>query len=410
MKRMFGWFVALLIMDTKVALAGAFEIGDQTFSCLATMSCRPELQLATSKKNRSLSNQSKMSKTWDSNACDSGKSDLIDQASLSACQSVLNSGSGTSAQREEAYVRIGYSYQWQFERTFEHGRNGPRMAQHSFELALALNPNNLDALFAVAINGQHIGESVESSLAVFERIIAIAPLDWRGYFGRAELLGKTGDLAGALAASQKLLEVAPDNVVSDIIHAKNLAANHLFQEAAKHFERATKHYDFSNRMLPGVMQPQNPWFGWAEANRAMEQSGKAADIMRAYIDSKPSGYHSQNEYVTLAMYLTEAGRHREAAESYDRASRMRGLASPEDMRIERTLSLMRAGVKNIDLSELEHQLGKFTLRKNLKLQVFLRNRGFDSVEINGKFDLATKAALIECASKNKCFAVKGDKL
>lgn len=132
------------------------------------------------------------------------------------------------------------------------GREGEALEQARMSWALLHNDPSLPA--AVREQLPNVPVDREGALALLlpifyearapeaeparQEFMAFAPDDWIGWSNRAAVLQQVGDLPGALAASGRAIQLAPNEPGAQNNHCYILALNHRAAEAVPYCERA----------------------------------------------------------------------------------------------------------------------------------------------------------------------------
>jgi serine/threonine-protein kinase len=135
--------------------------------------------------------------------CEASLADLtgdpngLDRASAAAERAITLAPDSADGYQARAQVRSTFLWDWD-------GANA------DFAKALAIDPNNSDALYGFSTLLATQGRLPEA-LAAIDKAIGIDPLVARYYNLRARLLNYTGDTAAARAAYHQLLSISPEH-------------------------------------------------------------------------------------------------------------------------------------------------------------------------------------------------------
>lgn len=351
----------------------------------------------------------KISLRWDSGACQRSSLNAGAYQQMMRCENAIAAGKGLPTERLSAFIELAYFYNLHSTENFA-GKSGQQLSLVWLNRAIRQNPDSLDTLNAEADFLMFRNEEASNILPIFDRMIEIAPNDWRGFLGKAEVLGSQGRIAQAHSASLKAVNLAPGNAIVNFVHARILIHERNFAEASKYFEKAAQNYHPETFVSRGSKQPSPIWPAWANAESHVSGNKRAAEIMTQYIEMRPDTEHTQLDYLRRARYLAGAQLYKDAEADYDKAIQIQGPARPEDLHLERFFNAIRSGSTKPDFSQFEDKRDPLLIRKVLKLQLFLKHGGYKTVEITGSLDAPTKAALSACAHDPSCKAVEGTKL
>jgi tetratricopeptide (TPR) repeat protein len=369
------------------------KIAGTTCGGSATVSCR-----------FSKGETTKQSHTWDEAICSADKYGQLKPTNVKTCELQLKTGFGTQQQRINATIALAYSYaSSDLGRPITDHRAIPLLKDLS-----ATHPDNTDVLFAMVRVTSWPPQPSTENWQTIEKLIGIAPDDWRGHYLKTRYILDRGH--NALEASNQMVKVAPENPIALALHASILVTEKRQLEAITFYEKANSFVNETNYALPGLSQEDHFWPSWARLADETQGPKAAAKIMEDYLRNEPLYANTQDNILQLAGYLAKEARYLEAANLIKSAGRKLGRLKPEDIHVHYLLMRLKAGGFKITQSEFDSVPSKNQLRRVLKLQVMLRNSGFTTVEINGKFDEATAQGLEECAIAADCGAISWLKL
>jgi hypothetical protein len=117
---------------------------------------------------------------------------------------------------------------------------------------------------------------------------------------------------------------------------------------------------------------------------------------------QPMFKQSQWHMAKLADAMFDSGDFKSAQKTFDLASKLNGPISLNDIRMRAFFAGLRSQDGSIDVSLFTGGFGNQSLKNTLRLQVFLRNNGFDAVPIDGKFEVSTREAIEKCLKLESC--------
>ena len=261
-------------------------------------------------------------------------------------------------------------------------------ARASIEKALEIDPNNLTALLSRVELLEMDGNGVEVRPDV-ERLNALYPDEPRVRSLYARLMGRVGSPEEELAALDSALEIAPDDMETHRQRAELLVRLGRDDEAITEldliidtqpndgyalYKRAELELarDDARAALADAENARKYGFGATETIVLIVQSHLALgnlDRALAEVTAIQGQSYPQSEDPVLTFYrfaiLDRLGRRKEAEDA------LAGLAGERPEHI-------------------------------LRVQVFLRNMGFEAVQISGTFDETTKQKLAACFLKGAC--------
>jgi tetratricopeptide (TPR) repeat protein len=259
----------------------------------------------------------------------------------------------------------------------------------TLEKALAIDPDNLIALLSKVEVLTELGNGPDPTPEI-EHLKADYPDDPRVARYYANLMWKMGTPEEALAAFDSALKVTPDDM-------------QLHQRRADVLERLGRADDAIAELdLVIDTWPNDPpvLFRRAELELALGNASAAiADAERA----KAAHYETDKVYVLLAQANLVTGDLDKALEAISAAEAMTTIPQSDMpvLSLYRFSILYRLGRKE----EAEIALAGFAKERRehvLKVQVFLRNMGFEDVQISGTFDEIAKQRLTACLVKGAC--------
>ncbi len=325
----------------------------------------------------------------------------LTKAEALICEHFVEEKKGTRRDRATALVNLGYAYMW-LEIGFENGSpRGQRKAQKTWDRAIALDDQFVDAYLAKG-NLMAISETPAAAMPILEKAASLAPADWRPHAGLANVLYSTQRERAALAEAEKAAALAPGNPSARYIKGSMLAFMGRSEEAIPELIEATKGYDPRIRRLPGMMQDRNPWDHLAVAYHRTGQHKMAAATITKYIDSLPASMIDLELLADRALYLEAAGRFAEAAEDLKKAAAIGYPDLSNQYQTRRAIVLVKAGRANEAREEFDALLRRGDLNSVLRIQVFLKNQGYESVMIDGKYNDGTKSAVAQCLKDERC--------
>lgn len=210
------------------------------------------------------------------------------------------------------------------------------------------------ALFTSADRAANIPEFVNARQGAIEKI---APdfLDDHSYARAADAFVQAGDFVGAQKASQKALELNPENVVALNAFGTSLQGQGRLEEALSYFRKALTfdpHHPWTHHNIGVILQNQRkleqaivhyrkelritPRHGSALLNLAvaLEQQGKPREAMVQYRRLLRMDPHRASAHYNLAVCLYKQGKLEQARSHYAEAIRL----EPENVKARTNLA------------------------------------------------------------------------
>ena len=318
------------------------------------------------------------------------------------CEKFVVSADGSARQRAIALTNLGYYYQF--------GPNGLIVSAAVWDKAAAVDPSYVEPLVAKAA-ALVLNDDYLAALPVLDLAEKRDDRHWRIWAIRSEVFLKTGNLVDALKNANNSVNVAPENPAAHFALATILEETGDLKNAAVHFVESGKNYDpAAPAEFPGVAQKGNPWLSAASVEVQQKDYSSALIAINNGIEGNKGYYGDPNLRAKRAQILELMGRYSEAASEYDEASII--YSSPqigmpdwsEKYKMKAAEMSAKAGIENDASRAFDDIFITGDLKKILKVQLFLRNNGFNDVIINGKNSADLKSAISACVARSHCFA------
>jgi tetratricopeptide (TPR) repeat protein len=337
----------------------------------------------------------------DATSCTTRLLDKGIDETIHICESFLNSGEGSARERATVMFTLGHAYMRTssaFENKVDASEN---KTMKIWREALRVDPRYIDPLLSSASMYHYCGQFSKAEDA-FNRAEKIAPNDWRIYTGRVVMFSRVHIISGMIEAAKKAMALNPDEPEVRRVYAMSLFSSNQFEEAAKQYKIAALRYDDAKISPLEEIRPENPWISLANVYRVMGKPLLAAETITIYIDSRPPEIPGFRLYQSRAEYYELAGLYGKAADDYGAAAKDAPENFVESFKTKRAMLMAQSGAKSEAADALHNILEHGSLRPVLKVQVFLRNQGYNDVKINGHYDDATKHALDTCLQDKAC--------
>jgi tetratricopeptide (TPR) repeat protein len=322
-------------------------------------------------------------------------------ATIEACERFLSGDRGAVRERATAMFVLGHAYN-RSPNSYVAGQDpSESKAMQIWQRATEIDPTYIEPYIAMGDTLGYSGLGERAQFA-FDRAVKINPADWRVHTGRANAYYHSQKLPEALAAAEKSFAIAPKEPIVWMVLGRMLAATNQLGEAAKHFEAAAVVYD-PNKIEPyAVFGEPPPLTSLAGVYKKLGKPALAAETMSKYIESIPPMGRLYMFYEIRAEYYELAGMFQKAADDLKEAAASAPPELSEGLVARSAILLARSGEKSGAGDQLRSVLARGNLKSILKVQVFLRNQGYDEVAINGKYDELTSRALDACLLDEKC--------
>lgn len=316
-------------------------------------------------------------------------------AAIGQCETYLAGGEGTARDRATAMFILGHaknhSMGWSESKTLE-----------LWQGAAEIDPSYIEPHISI---GNLFGDSgkVVQAQAAYDRAAEINAKDWRIYAGRARIFInlRTADIdADALRAAEQAVALKPDAAHARMVYGRILQMTGRYEEAVRQFEAAIDGDDPSGKDSFVLISEPHPLEALAYVYNQMGKPAVAVETLGKYMDTVPVAERYYAHYQQRAEYYELAGMYAMAAANFGEAASRAPTEYAEELLAKRAMLLAKDGRNAGD--ELRSVLERGSLKPTLKVQVFLRNQGYDEVTINGKYDDATKRALDACLLDKEC--------
>ena len=387
-------FAMLLAFVLSAASADAkLAVGKHT--CPATMSCI-EMVLAQSAIPQP------MSPAPDAQVPEVCVKDVmgnLEQEDMPVCEAFIDGGAGTPRQRATALINLGHAYTRMPGTMLK-----PEVAMAAWDKAMAEDPSSAEPH---AIKGDVAARkrNIEEAIAEFDRALALDPKHWRALMGKAHMFMKRDQTFEAVQLGYAALRNAEDVAVAHQLYGGLLEKVGKLTEALVEYRIATVGYDRNVfRRLPGLWQEGSPWSDVARLEMRLGHPASAIDAISHEIDGRRTQNISPDLLVQRGEYYEALGRLTDAANDYEKAMSGYGanIFDAEEYRARIAMLRAQAGNGEAARTTFHDLLRSGKLQSILRVQVFLKNSGFDDIEINGKVSPALEKALDRCLSEPDC--------
>ena len=328
------------------------------------------------------------------------------QNDVAICEAFLDNGSGSDRERAAALVNLGHAYrmkpgQYQY----------PVLSLQSWDRAIAADPSFAEPW---VLKGDIAFEQHKDDEAVadYDRALALDPKHWRALMGKSRAFVRRGQIPDALALARAAVDAAPDVSIAHQLLGALIERQGNLTEALEEYRKATELDHGEYRRLPGINQEPSPWSVLASAEMRLGHVERAIDAISHEIDGKRVQNVSPDIFMQRGQYLEAAGRFTDAADDYEKSLMDFGANFPNADEIRTRIAMLRAkaGDSKTAQANFHDLLRSGKLQSILRVQVFLRNNGFNDIEIDGKMSATLEKALDRCLSQPDCSVAIGQSI
>ncbi len=320
---------------------------------------------------------------------------------VAACEVFAEGASGTARQRAAAWVNLGHQYFWAKDRLAV-----GKAAMAAWDRAIAIDPDFAEPYIQKAAV-QADAQPTDEALAFLDKAAALDPGNWRVARGKAKLLMALKRYPEAVKAARQAVALAPENGAAHQVLAVALEHDNATMAALDEYERAGQGFDEATHQVPGMMQERAPMLDAARLHLRFGHPGAAVKAISRMIDGRPEQMVDPFNLKFRSEAYEVMGRYGDAAADLDRAAVMLSTELAAEFRTKAAVLKVKAGNTETAKTDFHDLLRSGSLKTVLRIQVFLRNNGFEDVEIDGKVSGATEQALEHCLADSQCAAGVG---
>ncbi len=324
---------------------------------------------------------------------------VMGRTEAAQCEAFAASGKGTPRQRATALVNFGH---WQHAAMREDIVNSEKSFA-TWDRAIAEDPSFAEPHVAKAASAASKNRH-EEAIANFDRGLALDPRHWRAMLGKALVMKSRGQIADALALVRVVVDAAPGMSLAHQYYAHILVAANDLEGATAAYRKAGEVYLGQTRRVPGLFQEPSPWGDLARLEVRLGRLDRALEAADRLVNGEGDDTPGPYDMLLRAEINEKAGRAAEAANDYEKAVYMftPGHRRLDDYRARIAMLRASAGNSAAAGTAFRDLIRSGKLQSILRVQVFLNNRGFDDVAIDGKPSAALERALERCLADKNC--------
>jgi tetratricopeptide (TPR) repeat protein len=275
-----------------------------------------------------------------------------------------------------------------------------RRTLEALDRAIALQPQN--GQLHVMKAGILESHDLNAATRAYDKGMELATSDWRVYAGKARFKLWHSNKAVAEQLSRKSIELAPRSPYAHSWHGQLLENLGKFDEALVSYRFAHLNEDGRDESNLGMFGVELAQLSYARMLQRTGDPEECIKILSDFIENKRSPVWKY-QIESRASCYEDAKKYEQAAKDYELAASIYGASrDPDELKLKSAMARAKTSSGEEAVEDVWTVLERANLRQILQVQVFLRNNGFDDVNINGKRDEALKNALSKCALESKC--------
>jgi len=305
-----------------------------------------------------------------------------------ACTLVIESRQLDAKQQARAHVRRGDVLQ----------RRGKFYeTQNDWSKAITIDPGNVPARLLLA-RSDLLANQYESALSHYRQVVRLAPENAEAHHGVGMALRRMGDFNQALDAFDKAIQIDPIFWKPHVEAAKVYEQLGDIEMALSSYAKAVVAYR-SKRDGHFFIIWTHPKIQRAILLNMINQTRDAIVDLTSVIEQLGNNY---NAYALRAEFYEAIGDYQRAAA--DHGSMIGFLAEPATggHYFARARLHQKQGSFDAAIADMETAIRLGGVQSILKIQVLLKNSGFDDLEIDGKYTVDMRHALKRCMKSASC--------
>ena len=332
--------------------------------------------------------------------CRSGRAAPDQQVVVDACTRLAET-TANPAERAEAFMRRGYAQQ------ILSDFNG---SMASWDLAIAADPESPDAYVA---KGEWLvlSNDFPNAIDLMEKALQYNPNSVGVWTGLARAYQGLGRFEEANRAYDKAIALDSRDMLANFYAAQFAEQFKQFEIAARHYEMAAEKWNWQTGGAGlGLMGIDDPLRRAAAALGQIGREKDAVALLNRRIESMPPQAADGMLLAERGKLYMQMGQSAEAADDLKKAIALLPPELSKGLEGQLSLALRNSGSDAEANDRFAAVLEGGTLQEVLRLQVFLRNRGYSDVTINGTPDAQTRNAVDACLRELSCTSSAGGAL
>jgi Flp pilus assembly protein TadD len=319
------------------------------------------------------------------------------QQRLTACNRVERDTSSSKREHARALFQIGRLVLWT--------PGGIDAAKAAWEKAIVADQSFAPPIIARA-EWFILGNQGHEAIKLLQPVLAANPhdIDALVMIGRAYANATVYD--EAMDSFGKALILDPQNVNALFQSARVMEMAGDFAHAAEFYEKAGEKYDPSATPESGI-GIENPYLAAARNHERLGEFAKALPLVTRVIKEDRRAANDSPVFERRASYYEALGFNGNAIEDLTSALRYAQPNELASLLFKRGVVYQKVGKEEDAATDFRKALGSGDRRTILRMQVYLRNQGFNEVKINGTSSPDLMKSIAACVATAKCGAGLG---
>ncbi len=342
--------------------------------------------------------------------CEGSIDTRISIQDFKSCEAFTKNKKMTARQKAQIYLQLGITaHVDQYNTRSTIFKDGLGMHFKYWEKAIAADKTFVEPYLILAATHASLNQMDLKAKFLKEGQIAF-PNDPR-LDSEVALLDASPDRASAI---QEMCGRATANGVADSSVFYNCGQAYWYAnlkaESEASFRKAAFGFPDGQSSRYGLIAPYIGASTYAENLKADGKYIQAADFLEEYLAFKHWLGVNYSDLELLGDLFLKVGKPAKAANAFEKAARQTDDEMQYSLRLRQIIGLAASG-NNDEAQSVSAQLYRNATKKQiLQLQLKLKNATQKELVITGKFDDATKTALMECLLDSECFMISSGQL